>query len=161
MPTRNSKTMTAPQGPDTRQTKGRDGRRVEAAPGGLPPGHRPGGDESGPGRRRLTPLVWLAATVAVIAIIALVAAVTATSEQGATTGENVTSSVEPTVGSQEYLARLANQGYIPKEAVNQDLLRRELENGVESPEPPFESGSHDRLLEDLANQGRIPPEAAR
>jgi hypothetical protein len=78
--------------------------------------------ESGRSPRRLA--VWIAATVALGVLVAVLLGWGAASETGGTGDPGLTGSVsaEPPVGSQEYLARLANQGYIPKQAVDQRQL---------------------------------------
>lgn len=160
MSTRNSRTATVPPRPDTAKTPDHDGRRADTEPTGLPHGHQPSGVE--PGRRRLAPLAWVAFTLVAVVVIVVIAGVMVTSEEGATTGGNVDTVIEPTVGSQEYLNRLANQGYIPPEAVDRDLLRLERREGRgENPSASLESEGIDPRLEKLANEGLIPPEAAR
>jgi hypothetical protein len=167
MSTGTSRTTTDRSGTGTEPRTERDGPRVDPAPAGVPRGHEPSGTETEPGRRRLTLLAWLAAAVVVIAVIPVIAVVvgaTGTSEQGATGGEDVETLVEPTVGPQEYLDRLANQGYIPKEAVpDRDVLRleRQLRGGEVPPQAEVPPAEESRLLEQLANEGRIPAEAAR
>lgn len=134
MSARNSRTTTAP--PAGRGTG--PATRTERGPVELPTGE-PRDAEPQPGRRRRTPLPWFAVTVALAVAVVLVAmyvGVTATSEDATPSGGTSETSMQPTVGSQEYLDRLANQGYIPPAAVDRDLL----------------------LLERLVGRGDIPPE---
>jgi hypothetical protein len=76
----------------------------------------------------------VALAVAVV-LVAMFVGVTEISGDATPSGGTSETSIEPTVGSQEYLDRLANQGYIPPAAVDRDLL----------------------LLERLVGRGDIPP----
>jgi hypothetical protein len=70
-------------------------------------------------------VLWFAVTVAIVVAVLLVATFaggTVTSEDATPSGGTSETGIEPTVGSQEYLNRLANQGYIPPEAVDRERL---------------------------------------
>jgi hypothetical protein len=135
MSTRNSRTATAPPaGRGAGPAVGPDPQPVDAPQEAGP------GAERQPGRGRGTRPAWLAVTVAlavVVVLLAMFAGVMATSEDATPSGGTPETSTRPAVGSQEYLDRLANQGYIPPDAVDRDLL----------------------LLERLVGRGDIPREA--
>lgn len=90
---------------------------VEAASGAGGAGS--GATDATPGTSRRG---WVAMILAIVALIG-VATVTITAE--GEPGQEVASAAAvsgPEVGSQEFLVRLAEQGYIPHEAVDQELL---------------------------------------
>jgi hypothetical protein len=120
MSARNSRTTTAP--PVSRGTGPAAG--TGRGPVEPPTGERPGAEPQ-PARHRRTPVLWFAVTVAIVVAVLLVATFaggTVTSEDATPSGGTSETGIEPTVGSQEYLNRLANQGYIPPEAVDRERL---------------------------------------
>jgi hypothetical protein len=121
MSIRNSRSGTVPPGTVTQQETMHVGRRADLAPTGRGRERQGVGAAAEPARRR----PWLIAAAAVFVILAIAAGVVASSGDDTTPGDDPGAILEPSVGSQEYLKRLANQGYIPKEAVDQDLLRLE------------------------------------
>jgi lipopolysaccharide export system protein LptC len=82
------------------------------------------------------PLRWVVVLLALAALVAVAVQIGAVGDDRTADGPAVTEPNEPAVGSQEFLARLAEQGYIPPEAVDRERL----------------------LLERLVQQGRIPAE---
>ena len=118
----------------------------------------PGTAGAPPGTRRH---VWVALIVAIVAIVAR-----QETAQPATSGVAVS---VPAVGTEAFLARLANQGYIPRKAVDQERLLLErlvasgdlpaaaLEAGSGATTPPYTSGEL-RLIEAVGS-GQVPREA--
>ncbi len=132
--------------------RGSGTRELRRGPAEAPSGARPG--------------MWAAVILAISTVVAL-ATVTITAErdpgQQATEAASVSG---PAVGTQEFLNRLAEQGYIPREAVDQKrlLLERAVERG-DIPaatldersgvtNPP--STAHDRLLLGAVRSGQVP-----
>jgi hypothetical protein len=154
-------TRRASGSPAPRSAAPRPAERATGEPGPGEPGpSEPALDASAPepARRRSVLLAWLAAAVVVIAVIPVLVVLLGTAgagEDGATSTGGGEPAVDASVGSQEYLDRLANQGYIPKEAVPSA--------DPQAPEqvPPADLEERSRLLEQLANEGRIPSEATR
>jgi hypothetical protein len=87
----------------------------------------------GPGR---APLRWVTILIALAALVAVAVQLGAVGGDRSADGPVVTEPNPPAVGSQEFLARLAEQGYIPPQTVDRERL----------------------LLERLVEQGRIPAE---
>jgi hypothetical protein len=112
------------------RTTGTGAGRVEPAPTSA---------TGAPGRReehrRTVSVLWSVGTAAFV-VLAVVALLLWSGAGDVATPEPEVLDSGPPVGSQEYLARLADQGYIPQETVDRDRL----------------------LLERLVNAGRIPAE---
>jgi hypothetical protein len=84
-----------------------------------------------------TPMRWVTVLVALAVLVAVAMQLGAVGEDPQPPDPPAVSEADaPDVGSQEFLARLAEQGYIPPEAVDQERL----------------------LLERLVEEGRIPAE---
>jgi hypothetical protein len=80
---------------------------------------------------------WVTVLIALAALVAVAMQLGATGDDAQPPdAPAVSESSDPAVGSQEFLARLAEQGYIPEESVDQERL----------------------LLERLVDEGRIPAE---
>ena len=79
---------------------------------------------------------WVAAAIAAVALVGGTVATVSLLDSSPTAIEAERTS-GPAVGSQEFLNRLANQGYIPHEAVDQKLL--EMERAVRRGDIPPES----------------------
>ena len=86
-------------------------------------------------RPRIRRSWWVAAAIVAVALVGTVATVTLMDPNPTAIEDETTSG--PTVGSQEFLNRLAIQGYIPREAVDQKLL--EMERAVRRGQIPAAS----------------------
>lgn len=109
--------------------------------------------------------VWVVVVVAIIALAGLATVIisddgseAATISAGAVAG--------PDVGSQEFLQRLAEQGYIPRQAVDREqlLLERAVASGdipAATLDAPARSSMtpYERLLADAVASGHVPPQA--
>lgn len=105
----------------------------------------------------------------VVAIVAIVGVATITIMADGGTGGAMTSATEvagPEVSSQAFLQRLAEQGYIPRQAVDQELLL--LERFVASGDIPAATlgapggtvyTPAELLLIEAVVSGQVPPEA--
>jgi hypothetical protein len=125
-----------------------------------------GGAGTPPGTRRR---VWIALILAVTALAAVVAVATTAGQQAPPSETGADAVSTPAVGSEEFLRSLANQGYIPQQAVDQDrlLLERLVERGDVPAAALNDSGGATtllytpgemRMIEAVAS-GQVPREA--
>ena len=118
------------------------------------------GPHRGAGHARRNRIAWSAAgAVAAVTIAVATFAVVTTGPEDRVQVQQATSTGQD-VDSEEFLNRLANQGYIPAEAVDQQ--RVQLERAVRSGQVPAAAlDSRASLVKRLANEGKIPRAAAR
>jgi len=158
---RTTKTPTVEQAPAPGQMIGPTSTAVEADSGSGAVGS--GTTDPAP---RTSQRGWAAMIVALVAIVGV--ATTVVMADGGT-GQATTSATavaSPEVGSQAFLQRLAEQGYIPQQAVNQELLllERLVASGdipaatLEAPGGTVFNPAELLLIEAVAS-GQVPPEA--
>ena len=126
---RTTKTAPSKREPEPGTMSGPTKADVEAGSGAAGAGS--GATDATPGTSRRG---WVGM---ILAIVALVGVVTVTITAEGEPGQEVASAAAvagPEVGSQEFLHRLAEQGYIPREAVDRELLL--LEQAVASGDIP-------------------------
>ena len=124
--------------------------------------------EEKPSGRRLDVWTWAAGIVAILAVVAATVAIVLQTDE--TVIDEPSAVAEPLFTEREVLMmRLANQGYIPRQAVDWELMEmkqlvnlglipaQSLEPYVAPVEPLYTS--QDRVMLDLVNRGLIPRES--